>query len=67
MDDAKRRLVTDLELCYDRWSREWAMWVRNDTQPTRDDVRSLLLELKEIIMDHSEKDMRKLIEYNYID
>ena len=52
MTDAERRLMLDLELLYDKWSREWGERVRNDTQPTREDERVHLLELKKIITDH---------------
>ena len=52
MTDAEKRLMVDLELMYDKWSREWADRVRNDTQPTREDERIHLLEFKKIITDH---------------
>ena len=52
MTDAERRLMVDLELLYDKWSREWANRVRNNTQPTREDQRMQLLEFKKIIADH---------------
>lgn len=52
MTDAERRLMLDLELLYDKWSREWAERVRNNTQPTRETERMHLLELKKLIIDH---------------
>lgn len=52
--DAEKRLIVNLELLYDKWSREWAERVRNNTQPTREDERVHLLELKKIITDHVE-------------
>ena len=52
MTDAERRLMLDLELLYDKWSREWGDRVRNDTQPTREDERLHLLEFKRIITGH---------------
>lgn len=52
MTDAEKRLMIDLELLYDKWTREWAERVRNDTQPTREDERVHLQELKKVITDH---------------
>lgn len=52
MSDAERRLVLDFELLYDKWTREWAGHVRNDTQPTREDERRHLMEFKKIFTDH---------------
>lgn len=52
--DAEKRLILNLELLYDKWSREWAERVKDDTQPTRDDERAHLLELKKLITDHVE-------------
>ena len=59
MTDAERRLMLDLELLYDKWSREWAYRVRNDMQPTREDERVHLMELKKIITDHVGVDLTK--------
>lgn len=63
MTDAERRLVLDLELLYDKWSREWANRVHTNTQPTREDERMHLLELKKIINDHVGFDIVKLEGY----
>lgn len=52
MTDAEKRLMIDLELLYDKWTREWAECVRNGTQPTREDERVHLQELKKVITDH---------------
>lgn len=52
MTDAEKRLMIDLELLYDKWTREWAERVRNNTQPTREDERVHLQELKKVITDH---------------
>lgn len=52
MTDAERRLTLDLELLYDRWSREWVEHVRNDTQLTREEERRHLLEFRKIFTDH---------------
>ena len=52
MTDAEKRLMIDLELLYDKWSREWATHVRNDTQPTREDQRKQLQEFKKVIVSH---------------
>ena len=52
MTDAEKRLMTDLELLYDKWSREWGEHVRNDVQPTREDERVHLQEFKKIITNH---------------
>ena len=52
MTDAEKRLMIDLELLYDKWCREWAERVQNDTQPNREDERGHLQELKKIITDH---------------
>ena len=53
MTDAEKRLIIDLELLYDKWSREWLERIHNDTQLSREDERVRLLELKKIITDHS--------------
>lgn len=63
MTDSERRLMTDLELLHDKWSREWAAHVRNDTQPTREDERVHLVELKKVITDHVGVDLEKLEGY----
>ena len=52
MTDAEKRLMTDLELLYNKWSREWVEHVSNDAHPTIEDERVHLLELKKIITDH---------------
>ena len=52
MSDAERHLIINIELLYDKWAREWAERVRNNTQPTREDERVHILELKKIITDH---------------
>ena len=52
MSDAEKQLMIDLELLYDKWTREWAARVSNDTQPTREDERVHLQELKKVITDH---------------
>ena len=52
MTDAEKQLMIDLELLYDKWLREWADRVHNDTQPTREDERAHLAEFKKIITDH---------------
>ena len=52
MTDAEKRLMIDLELLYDKWTREWAERVYNDTQPTREDERMHLVEFRKIITDH---------------
>lgn len=52
MTDAEKRLVIDLELLYDKWTNEWAAHVRNNTQPTREDERVHIQELKELITNH---------------
>jgi hypothetical protein len=58
MTDAERRLMTDLELLYDDWAREWLCRVRDNTQPTREDERRHLMGLKKVISDHWGIDMR---------
>ena len=63
MTDAEKQLMTDLELLYDKWSHEWSMRVRNDTQPTRDDEREHILELKTIITNHVGVDLVNLEGY----
>lgn len=52
MTDAEKRLIIDLELLYDKWSREWSKRLHNDTQPTLEDERVHLLELRKIFTDH---------------
>ena len=44
--------MVDLELLYDKWSREWGERVRKNTQPTREDERMHLVEFKKVITDH---------------
>ena len=63
MTDAERRLLVDLELLYSKWSGEWAMHVRSNTQPTREDERVHLQELKKIITNHTGVDLVKLEGY----
>lgn len=63
MTDAERSLMTDLELLYDKWSREWCAHVCDDTQPTRNDERNHLLELKKLITDHVGVDLMSLEGY----
>ena len=63
MTDAEKRLMINLELLYDKWLREWAEHVRNDTQPTRDDEREHILELKTIITNHVGVDLVNLEGY----
>lgn len=60
MTDAEKRLMIDLELLYDKWTREWADRVRNDMQPTREDERVHLQEFKKVITDHVEVDVVNL-------
>ena len=50
MTETEKRLRIDLELLYNKWMHELANHVRNDIQPTRDDERAHLLELKKIIV-----------------
>lgn len=50
MTETEKRLRIDLELLYNKWMHELASHVRNNTQPTRDDERAHLLELKKIIV-----------------
>ena len=52
MTDAEKRLMIDLELLYDKWTREWVNRVRNDVQPTLEDERIHLDEFRKIIADH---------------
>lgn len=63
MTDAEKRLMIDLELLYDKWTREWAERVRNDTQPTREDERVHLQELRKIITDHVGVDIASMEGY----
>lgn len=63
MTDAEKRLMIDLELLYDKWTREWAERVRNDTQPTREDERVHLQELKKVITDHVGVDIENMEGY----
>ena len=58
--DAERRLVLDLELLHDKWTREWAEHVKDDTHPTREDERRHLLELRRVIIGHLEVDIKNL-------
>lgn len=51
MTESERQLLLDLELLDARWTNEWAEHVKHDTQPTREDERRHLLELKKIITD----------------
>ena len=53
--DPERRLMVDLELLYNSWTQELGMKIRNDIQPTREDERRHLQELKRLIVDHQLK------------
>lgn len=59
MTDAEKRLIIDLELLYDKWTREWVDHVRNGTQPTREDERVHLQEFRKLIVDHVGVDIEK--------
>lgn len=63
MTDAERRLILDLELLHNKWSLEWLAHVRNDTQPTREDMKVCLQELKKIITSHVGVDIVNLEGY----
>ena len=63
MTDAEKRLMLDLELLYDKWTREWAERVSNGTQPTREDERRHLQEFKKVIVDHVEVNMETMEGY----
>ena len=49
--DTEKKLMVELELLCGKWSREWLSHVCNDTQPTRDDERAHLRELRKIVSD----------------
>lgn len=63
MTDAEKRLMLDLELLYDKWVREWAARVRNNTQLSREDERLRLQEFKKVITDHWGVDIETLEGY----
>lgn len=63
MTEAEKRLMIDLELLHDKWTREWAGRVKNDTQPTREDERRHLIEFKKVITDHFKIDIRNMEGY----
>lgn len=63
MTDAEKRLMIDLELLYDKWTREWAERVREGTQPTREDERVHLQELRKVIVDHVGVDIASMEGY----
>lgn len=50
--DKHTKLMLDLELFNDKWVREWGRMVREDTQPTRETMRTLLQELYKIMKDN---------------
>lgn len=50
MTETEKQLMIELELLYNKWMHELASHVRNGTQPTRDDERAHLLDLKKIIV-----------------
>ena len=52
MSEAEKKWMLDLELLYDKWSREWMAHVHNNTHPTRENERVHLAELKKIITNH---------------
>lgn len=49
MYDNHTKLMLDLELFYDKWVREWGTMVREDTQPDRETLRTLLAELHTVM------------------
>ena len=49
--NADRKLRMEMELLLDRWSRDWALRARNNTQLSLEDERIYLRELKKIIVD----------------
>lgn len=57
MTDAEKRLVVDLELLYDKWTREWVSHIRCDTHPTRETERIHLQEFKKFITEHVSVDI----------
>lgn len=50
--DKHTKLMLDLELFNDKWVREWAKMVSEDTQPSRETLRVLLKELYKIMRDN---------------
>ena len=62
--DKHTKLMLDLELFNDKWVREWGKMVREDTQPTRETMRMLLKELREVMKNNIDQSkVQELIDY----
>jgi hypothetical protein len=62
--DKHTKLMLDLELFNDKWVREWGNMVRKDTQPTRETMRMLLKELREVMKNNIDQSkVQELIDY----